>query len=123
MTHRSRTCHAAAPVIHSLWTRPARCRRTSLALMTMTTPTETQRKVNRLENDVLAIYEILVEIKEKLTSHDARFDAQDARFDAQDARFDRIEARLDAHDARFDALDAKLDQILDLLRGSGRDDT
>jgi DNA repair exonuclease SbcCD ATPase subunit len=83
----------------------------------MTTPTEAQRKVSRLENDVIAIYEILGEIKDKLVSHDERFDAHDTRFDRIDARLDAHDTRFDRIDARLDAQDARLNEILDLLRG------
>lgn len=57
-----------------------------------------ERRVTRLENDTLAIYEIL-------TEHSQRFDAFDARLDV-------IDGRLDGIDGRLDGIDATLTEVL-----------
>lgn len=92
------------PVVHTLWVSSPRCRRASPALTITSVPTVTERRLSRLENEIVTIYDVLAEIRQRL-------DANDARFDAHDERFDRIEARLDQHTAL-------LYTILDLLRGT-----
>jgi hypothetical protein len=53
------------------------------------------RRVTRLENDTVAIYEILTDIQRKQATHDRRFDQVDARFQQVDARFQQVEVKLD----------------------------
>jgi len=105
-------------------------------------PTDLDRKVNQLDNDVQAIYELLSGIEGTLKRHgnrlmeisaelgtrfgevDQRLTAMDQRFDGVDQRFDGVERRLDTMDQRFDGveqrldgMDHKLDRVLALLGG------
>lgn len=80
------------------------------------TPSELERKVRRLDNDVQSIYELLSTISFTQNRHSGRLDEVDRRFDGIDQRLDGIDQRLEGHDKRFDTVDGKLDEVLTLLR-------
>lgn len=67
-------------------------------------------RVNRLENDVTSIYEMLAEIQAGQKQTDKRVKELDKRLNG---RIDEMDQRLTG---RMDTLDGKLDQVLDLLR-------
>ena len=87
------------------------------------------RRLNRVENDVTALYEMigdiqvvqgqhsadLTRIQAKLLEHDSRFDGVDTRFDAVDTRFDAVDRRFDTIDTRLNTIDGALTQILSRL--------
>jgi len=86
--------------------------------------------VRQLDNDVQAIYEMLVgiqstqvrqgnrldEIATVVDGHTATLDAHTATLDAHTATLDAHTATLDAHGEKLDTVDTKLDEILRLLR-------
>jgi hypothetical protein len=100
-------------------------------------PADTERKIQQLDGDVQAIYEMLgaidgtlrrqrnrlEEIAAEITSVDARLDAKiDSVHDRLDAKIENVHDKLDAKiDSVHDRLDAKIDRILELL-GSTRTD-
>lgn len=65
------------------------------------TPRELTRKVRQLDEDVKAIYDLLLSLDAKTTALTKRVDKHDPRFDTLEARFDTV--------------DGKLDQVLELL--------
>jgi hypothetical protein len=98
-------------------------------------PTDLERKVHQLDNDVQAIYELLSGIEGTLKRHgnrlmeisaelgtrfgevDTRLDGIDTRLDGIDTRLDGMDQRFDGMDQRFDGMDHKLDRVLELLSG------
>lgn len=60
----------------------------------MTSDPGLTRRVERLENDTEAIYELLAELKAGQVAHSARFDGIDARFDGVDTRLAGIDTTL-----------------------------
>ncbi len=68
----------------------------------VTTPPEIIRKVKQLDNDVGAIYEILIRVERTQQRHDNRLDEHTVK--------------LDEHTAKLDEHTAKLDTIIELLR-------
>ena len=102
------------------------------------TPTEVERKVHQLDNDVESIYELLNrisitqqrhgnrvrELTEMVAAHDTRFDAIDGRLDALEGRLGALEGRLGALEGRLDAVEGLLGQmettlgtVLEILQG------
>ncbi len=75
----------------------------------MTNPPDLTRKVRQLDNDVQAIYEMLVGIQ----STQIR---QGNRLDEIDVKIDSHTATLDSHTAKLDEHTAMLGEILRLLR-------
>lgn len=80
-----------------------------------TNPGELLRKVQQLDNDVHAIYEMLGGILtqqkrtlDRLDAHDARFTTIESRLDSMDTRLDSMDTRLDSMDTRLDSMDSKL---------------
>ncbi|TDE97453.1 hypothetical protein EXU48_04475 [Occultella glacieicola] len=73
------------------------------------TPTELERKVDQLDNDVHEIYSMLTTITDQQLAHDARFDSIDQRLDGHNSRLDSIDQRLDGHNTRLDSIDQRLD--------------
>lgn len=63
------------------------------------------QRVSRVENDVMAIYEMLGDISTVQGHHGVLLEAMQGKLDAHDARFDAI-------DARFDTIDASLTEVL-----------
>ncbi|GAA1931172.1 hypothetical protein GCM10009775_24130 [Microbacterium aoyamense] len=101
-------------------------------------PSDTERKIQQLDNDVQGIYEMISRIdgtlrrqhsrleeismdqagiKARLDGHDERFDGIDKRFDGIDKRFDGIDKRFDGIDQRFETLESKLDRVISLVGG------
>jgi septation ring formation regulator EzrA len=70
------------------------------------TPVETARKVRQLDNEVQAIYEMLVGIETTQRRHSNRFQEIAARLDEVDQTLT----------ARIDGVEQKVDTVLDLLR-------
>lgn len=54
-----------------------------------------ERRVNRLENDVTSIYEILHRVENTQNVHGQRLDSIDRRLESMDGRLDSIDGRLD----------------------------
>ncbi|MGH3565867.1 MAG: hypothetical protein ACRDRH_07500 [Pseudonocardia sp.] len=89
----------------------------------MTTPPEIIRKVKQLDNDVGAIYEILIRVERtqqrhdnRLDEHTVKLDEHTAKLDEHTAKLDEHTAKLDEHTAKLDEHTAKLDTIIELLR-------
>lgn len=76
-------------------------------------------RVTRLENDTVAIYELLTEVKETQAVHTAMLAQHDARFDRVDDQFDRVDNRFDRVDDRFDQIDDRFDEVLRRLPDHG----
>lgn len=81
------------------------------------------RKVRQLDNDVQAIYEMLVGIQSTQVRQGNRLDeiatvvdGHTATLDAHTATLDAHTATLTAHGEKLDTVDTKLDEILSLLR-------
>ncbi len=68
----------------------------------MTTPAPLERKVQQLDNDVQAIYEMLARIEATQRRHTNRFDELDGRIDGLEPRLDRVESKLDEVLRRLD---------------------
>jgi hypothetical protein len=73
--------------------------------MSNPTPSGVERKVQQLDNDVQAIYEMLARLEATQRRHTNRFDDIDGRFDG-------IEGRLDGIDGRLNGIDGKVDEVL-----------
>ena len=82
----------------------------------MTTPPEIIRKVSRLDNDVAAIYEILVRVETTQRRHDSRLDEQAAKLEQLATTQGEHSAKLDEHSVKLDEHSVKLDTIIELLR-------
>lgn len=87
-------------------------------------PPSAQRRINRLENDVLSIYEILTKHRRILDehsamhlSHSAKLDEHSAMHASHSAKLDKHSRILDEHSAKHDSHSEKLDEILAILRG------
>ncbi len=85
----------------------------------MTSNPDFHQRLNRLENDATATYEMIGDIQAVQELHSAEFARirtklieHDTRFNAVDARFDTVDARFDAMDARFDTVETTLAEIL-----------
>ncbi|MGQ0479781.1 MAG: hypothetical protein ACT4O0_01935 [Pseudonocardia sp.] len=74
------------------------------------------RKVRQLDNDVQAIYEMLVGIQSTQVRQGNRLDEIAAVVEAHTATLDGHTATLKAHGEKLDTVDTKLDEILSLLR-------
>lgn len=73
-------------------------------------PTELQHKVQQLDNDVQAIYELLSGIEGTQRRHSNRFKELSQQVSAVDTKVSSL-------DTKVDNLDTKLDEALRLLRG------
>lgn len=82
----------------------------------MSTP-PLERKVQQLDNDVQAIYELISTISSTQRRHDNRFKEIAEQLEAHDARFDGIDGRLDGIDGRLDGIAGRLDGIAGSLGG------
>ena len=71
----------------------------------MVSDRQLELRVSRLENDSIALYDLIAEIKATQHGHSARFDSIDQRFDSIDQRFDSI-------DQRFDSVEATLAEVV-----------
>ena len=60
----------------------------------MAADTDLRRRVTRLENETVSIYELLTQIQATLAEHTQRFESIDQRFDGIDGRLDGIETTL-----------------------------
>lgn len=58
--------------------------------------------------DLGAVYQLLTEVAEKVSSHDRRFDAIDRRFDAVGRQFAAIDGQFAAINSRFAEIDRRL---------------
>ncbi|MGH3430169.1 MAG: hypothetical protein ACRD3Q_11995 [Terriglobales bacterium] len=93
-------------------------------------PTNIERKIRQLDNDVAAIYELLgnissdqkrcfirldavdtqlVELGGRLNGVDLRLDRVDERLSGIDTRLDGMDKRFDGMDKRFDGMDRRFD--------------
>jgi chromosome segregation ATPase len=72
-------------------------------------PTETERKIRQLDNDVPSIYEALSAIQGTQTRHTNRLRELGEQLDTVGAKVDGLETR-------FDGLDQKIETVLELLR-------
>ena len=70
--------------------------------MTNPTPSGVERKVQQLDNDVQAIYEMLARLEATQRRHTNRFDDIDGRFDGIDGRLDGIDGKVDEVLRRLD---------------------
>lgn len=80
-------------------------------------PTELQHKVQQLDNDVQAIYELLSGIEGTQRRHSNRFKELSQQVSAVDTKVSSLDTKVDNLDTKFGALDTKLDEALRLLRG------
>lgn len=87
----------------------------------MGTP-ELEHRVNRLENDVQAIYELLAAADRKLDTMTGQLTSVSAQQLRQGNRLDQIDSQLDTqtanqqrHGNRLDQVDSRLARIIELL--------
>jgi len=52
------------------------------------------QRLNRVENDVTALYDMIGDIQAKLLEHDVRFDSVDSRLGSVDSRLGSVDSRL-----------------------------
>ena len=86
----------------------------------MATPSEQiERKVQQLDNDVQAIYQMISFIQATQGRHTNRFDELNTRLDGFNTRLGGVETRLDTVEIRLgrletktDGIDGKLDEVL-----------
>jgi hypothetical protein len=71
-----------------------------------------QRKLDRVSNDVDAIYELLGGIQGGQRDHTLRLERLEGRFDAVDGRLDGIDGRLDGIDGHLANLSGNVEEIL-----------
>jgi archaellum component FlaC len=83
----------------------------------MTSEQHTERRVTRLENDVVAIYDMLGAIQRTQADHGNRLAGIDTRLDSTDTRLTGIDRRLDGTDTRLTGIDGRLDGIDGRLDG------
>lgn len=74
---------------------------------------EVARRVNQLDNDVCAIYEILAALDQGMRAANGALLRHGNRLDTLDQKVDSLDQKVDSHGQ-------KLDEILDLLRSSSR---
>jgi hypothetical protein len=75
----------------------------------MNPPTDIERKVRQLDEDILTIYDMLGTIKETQQQHSQLLHTVGQHLGDMNTRIDGI-------DTRLDGMDSKLDDVLDLLR-------
>lgn len=90
----------------------------------MSTPSDVERKVNQLDNDVMSIYETLSSIQNVQTRQGSRLDEIDGRLNSvqglqlqQGSRLNQIDGRLDQIEGRLDTLTDSVGEVLTLLKG------
>lgn len=76
-----------------------------------------ERRVLRLENDVVSIYDLLSDVQTTVTGHTGQLERIDARLVEHDARFDAVEGRLEGVEGRLAGVEGRLDTVITLLRG------
>ena len=88
----------------------------------MMNPTELDRKVRQLDNDVQSIYEMLADISatqrrqgNRLDEHSTILNAHSATLDAHTVTLDAHTVTLNEHTAILNDHTSKLDRILSLL--------
>ena len=72
------------------------------------TPDQIEHKFRQHDSETLTIYDMLAEIKETVTAHDARFGELDGQLDRVDGRLDTIDTRLDTIDGQLGGIDGQL---------------
>ena len=78
----------------------------------MATPSEQiERKVQQLDNDVQAIYQMISFIQATQGRHTNRFDELNTRLDGFNTRLGGVETRLDTVEIRLGRLETKTDGI------------
>jgi len=70
-----------------------------------------EHRVNRLENDVMSIYEMLTDIKATQKRHDLNFATLATQIDELDERFDELGGRADVLDGKMGLLDGKVNVL------------
>ncbi len=87
--------------------------------MTTPSPERLELKVQQLDNDVQAIYEMIARVEGTQRRHTNRFDELNDRLDGVEVRLGRLEVktdslgtRLDRLEVKTDGLDGKLDEVL-----------
>jgi len=85
----------------------------------MTSDPGFERRVARLENETVSIYELLTEVKSVQDAHShhlrqigRRLDRNTAQLDQQSAQLDRHTEQLDRHSAHFQNIETTLDEVL-----------
>ncbi len=78
--------------------------------MTMS-PTEIERKVRQVDNDVQSIYEMLAFIQGTQTRHSNRFEELAVKVDALDSKVGSLDHKVDALDSKVGSLDHKVDAL------------
>ncbi len=78
----------------------------------MTSDPELERRMSRLENETVAIYELIDDFRGETRT---LFDRIDTRLDGIDTRLDRTETRFDRTETRFDRIDTTLGEVLQRL--------
>jgi ABC-type transporter Mla subunit MlaD len=85
----------------------------------MTTDPALERRVERLENEAVAIYDLIKDetkdIRGTLEQFKGRFDGVTATLEQFQGRFDGVTATLEQFQGRFDGVTATLDQHTDQL--------
>lgn len=96
-------------------------------------PTEMERKVLQLDNDVSAIYTMIADIQNTQGRHTNRFEEMGARLDqlidrqtaieggleGVEGRLEGVEGRLERVEGRLERVEGQLGEILTLLRDRG----
>ena len=92
----------------------------------MTSDPGFERRVTRLENETVSIYELLTEVKSvqdehshqlrqiggRLDRHTEQLDRHTTQLDRQSAQLDRQGGHLDRHTAHFQTIESTVDEIL-----------
>jgi DNA repair exonuclease SbcCD ATPase subunit len=83
----------------------------------MTSDPELTRRVERLENDRDALYELVTEFRTETLE---RFEQVDRRFEQVDQRFEQVDRRFEGVDQRLEGIDQRLvslgDTLVEVLR-------
>ena len=83
------------------------------------TPTEMERKVLQLDNDVSEIYTMIADVQNTQRRHTNRFNEMGSRLDGLMDRQTGVEGRLEGVEGRLQGLGVQMDEVLTLLRERG----
>ncbi len=80
------------------------------------TPSETERRIHQLDNDVQSICEMLSAIQGTQTRHGNRLREQAEKLDRLDTKMDALDTKMDALDTRIMSPHTAMDSVLEMLR-------
>lgn len=75
------------------------------------TANELERRVNRLENDVTSIYDMLTTITQTQAEHSVQLTGLRSRLDEHTVHLAYLREQVGAHDQRFDKVDQRFDKV------------